>query len=350
LAAEPFAEAGAEYIEQLLRAALQAPAAAGDPASGRIVARLMLLLLARGEGDRLERYLACRPGRASVFDVSVDGIDGPLAVGTRDLSASDAVRSAARLASEHGRSHVVAREGGEQRTVLTIEGTTISYLFPPGGADVVAGGSGVEHRGAAPPTPYAPLPSSLQWSAMSTKLEALPTTDQLVAALRKLLAAVTIQIDATAIEDVVLSALEQVSGLAEGARPSVAADGGEITAQLERLSRGVDELMSRIPTAADIADLVARRPATEASAPPWGGSQLDDAREAVNGHDAGPGEAPTGVIRPRPSGRHPLDAAAEDALAAENRPGPAAPEAEGARARRTTASGRVVVGGPTGRP
>jgi len=269
-------------------------------------------------------------------------------VGTSDLNAPDAVRAAARLASERGRSQVVAREGGEQRTVLTIEGTSVSYLFPPAGADVVAGNWGAEHRGAA--TPYAPVPSAMQWSAMSTKLAALPTTDQLVAALRKLLAAVTIQIDATAIEDVVLSALEQVSGLTEGARPSVAADDGEITAQLDRLSRGVDELMSRIHTAADIADRLARRPASEANAPLWGGSELGDAREALNGHDAGPAEAPTGVIRSRPSGRHPLDAAAEDALAAENRSGPAAPEAEGARARRTTASARVVVGGPTDRP
>jgi len=33
---EPFATAGADYLEQLLRAAIHAPAAADDPASGRV--------------------------------------------------------------------------------------------------------------------------------------------------------------------------------------------------------------------------------------------------------------------------------------------------------------------------
>ncbi|MCA1691327.1 MAG: hypothetical protein ABR540_21380 [Acidimicrobiales bacterium] len=234
---EAFATAGADYLEQLLRAAIQLPAAAADPASGQVVARLMVALVARGEDERLERYLSCSPGRRSVYEVTCyDGSDRPASWVT-DLAAGRAISAAARFAAARPDRTVtiVARDDtGHERCVLVAKGPTAIYQFPEMGA-VDDGGPG---QAEGPTSTSRPDPSDAHWLALAERLESLPTTDEvvtalrdllgrmtmdlrgrlgslptteeLISALRDLLGGMTIELDATAIEDVFHAALDDL--------------------------------------------------------------------------------------------------------------------------------------------
>jgi len=240
--AEPFAVAGADYLEDLLRAAIQAPAAAADPSSGRVVARLMVALGARREDERLGAYLSCRPGRPSVYEVtSYDEANRP-ASRISDLAAGPAIRAAVGFAAARPDCAVVvaARDvSGYERCVLVARGLIATYHFPE-----VAEPSPPAQE--AEPSPLDEVSSSHprgpgeaeQWAALTTRLEALPTaeevgdelraamagmttdlrerlsalstTEEVVTAIRDLLAGMTIELDATAIEDVIHTALDEL--------------------------------------------------------------------------------------------------------------------------------------------
>ena len=268
---EPFAIAGADYLEQLLRAAIDVPAAAGDPASGRVVARLMVALGARGEDERLEPYLSCSPGRRSVYEVTCyDEADRPTSRVT-DRTAGQAIRAAARFAADRPdrRVEVVARdETGRERCVLVASRGTATYQFPEAGAvDGGAPAPTVEPASTRPDPrvadprvadprvadprvadPRVADPRVAQWAAITDRLESLPTTDdvvtalrdvgvmatdvrerlgslpttdELIAALRDLLGGMTIELDATAVEDVIHAALDEVPRVPTAPTPTV---------------------------------------------------------------------------------------------------------------------------------
>jgi len=130
---EPFSAAGAEYLEQLLGAAIRAPAAGHDPASGRVVAKLIVALVAKGEDARLEPYLSCSPGRRAVFEVTCYDEDERPASWITDLGAGQAIRAAAKFATARpdGTITVVARDdSGAHRRVLVARGPVATYQFP----------------------------------------------------------------------------------------------------------------------------------------------------------------------------------------------------------------------------
>lgn len=244
---EPFANAGADYLEQLLRAAMHVPAAAADPASGRVVARLMVALGAKREDERLEMYLSCSPGRRSVYEVTCyDEADRP-ASRVRDLPAGQAVRAATGLAAarpDHTVAVVARDDSGGERCVLMARGRVATYRFPAPGAPDTGGGRPPESVASTP----APLAEHPQWEAISERLASLPTTedlmtavrdlvggmavdlrdrlgalpktDEFVGAVRDLLGGMTIELDATAIEDVIVAALDELPQAVAAAIPS----------------------------------------------------------------------------------------------------------------------------------
>lgn len=235
--AESFATAGGDYLEQLLRAAIDVPAAPADPAGGRVVARLMVTLGAMREDERLEPYLSCSPGRRSVYEVTCYDEPGRPATRVTDLMAGQAVRAATGFAAArpHSRIEVVARDdAGRERCVLVARGPQATYLFPEPGV--------VDHGDSVPaqvPVPVGrPDPMEAQWAALTQRLESLPTTEEVVAglrdgltgittdlrerlgslstteeligALRDLLGGMTVELDAAAIEDAVHAALDEL--------------------------------------------------------------------------------------------------------------------------------------------
>jgi len=266
--AEPFAVAGADYLEQMLRAAMHVPAAAADPSGGRVVAKLMVALATKREDERLEAYLSCSPGRRSVYDVTCyDEADHP-ASQVSDLRAGQAVRAAIGFSAARPECTivVVARDDtGGERCVLVVRGPVATYQFPEVSVDngepapssspapaiptIPPPTPTVEKAEPRPPAPApAPAPAAIsplppdpkeaeQWLALTERLDSLPTTDQVVAALgnalagmttdlervsslptsdevvtalRDLLAGMTIELDATAIEDVIHAALDEM--------------------------------------------------------------------------------------------------------------------------------------------
>ncbi len=157
---EPLANAGVDYLEQLLRAAINVPAAAADPASGRVVARLMVALGAKGGDERLEPYLSCSPGRRSVYEVTCYETTDRPASRVTDLAAGRAIRAAARFASARPDRTVaiVARDDtGDERCVLVAKGGTATYQFPPlPAADATPAAPAAPAAPVAPVAPVAP--------------------------------------------------------------------------------------------------------------------------------------------------------------------------------------------------
>ncbi|MGI9022672.1 MAG: hypothetical protein ACR2HV_05480 [Acidimicrobiales bacterium] len=267
---EFLAAAGGDYLEQLLRAAVGVPAAAADPAGGRVAARLVIALGAKGEDDRLETHLACTPGRASFYEVTCYDRANRPASRVSDLGAGQAIRAAVALARARSEStvRVVARDDlGGERCVLVARGWDASYQFPTVGAAAPtrpaqeartsppaqeAGTSPPAHEAATSPQAQesraraiedvppvrVPDPREAQWVAFAERLESLPTTDEVVTtlreviggmtkdleerfgavpttaevvgALRDLLGGMTLELDATAIEDLFHAALDDL--------------------------------------------------------------------------------------------------------------------------------------------
>lgn len=208
---DPFAVAGADYLEQLLRAAIRAPAAAADPAGGRVVASLMVALVAKGEDERIEPYLSCSPGRRSVYEVTCyDGRPASLVTG---LAAGQAIRAAARFAAARTDctvTVVACDDTGHERCVLVGRGPAATYQFPDAGA-VDGPAPGPAEGGA---SAWRPDPRDAQWVALIERIESLPTTDDVVTSLRDLLRGMTIEIDATAIEDAIHAAMDELPHVA----------------------------------------------------------------------------------------------------------------------------------------
>ncbi len=283
---DPFAAAGADYLEQVLQAAMQAPAAAGNPASGGIVARLMVALVSTGEDARLDPYLAFEPGSPSVCEVRwSDGLD--MAPAARvNLRAAEALRTAAGVgASDQCTAQVYASDGaGRERCVFLTRGSTATYFFPDSRASL-APGRYPSHLG-----PSATLGATDQLLLLTELVGTLPTRAEMVGALRELLTGMTVEVDATAIEDVIFDAVEQVSrsgavgslGTAGGTRPAAPPLSARtpqpqaieelarlIVAQLVREQRmpQAEELAVAmaplIPTPAQIAELVVARMAND---------------------------------------------------------------------------------------
>ncbi|MDQ6949781.1 MAG: hypothetical protein M3256_26920 [Actinomycetota bacterium] len=283
---DPFAAAGADYLEQVLQAAMQAPAAAGNPASGEIVARLMVALVSTGEDARLDPYLAFEPGRSSVCEVRwSDGPDKPPAAKV-NLRAAEALRIAAGVgASDQCTAQVYASDGaGRERCVFLTRGSMATYLFPDSGASLTP----VRHPSHLGPSTT--LSATDQLLLLTEMVGTLPTRAEVVGALRELLTGMTVEVDATAIEDVIFDAVEQVSR--SGAVGSLETAGGKRPAapplsartpqpqtieQLARLivAQLVEEqrmpqaeevaqaMAPLIPTPAQIAELVVARMANE---------------------------------------------------------------------------------------
>ncbi len=268
---EPFAVAGADYVEQLLRVALHTPVAATDPSAGQVVGRLMVALGSKGEDERLAPYLSGRSGRHSRFDVTCyDNADRPAARVT-DLGAGQATRALVGFSAAHPNCAVVVSErddSGDERCVLVARGPVATYQFPDGSVPTLPPQEEVatlppqeevatlppQEEVASPlpqrsePSPPAPEPlptpsppdprEAEQWAALSERLESLPTadevvtalgeslagmttelrerlsalstTDEITVALRDLLAGMTVELDATVIEDVIHAALDEM--------------------------------------------------------------------------------------------------------------------------------------------
>jgi len=224
--AEPFVAAGADYLEQLLRAAILAPTASTDPSSGRVVARLMVALGAKREDERLEPYLSCWPGRPSVYEVTSYDDAGRPASRVSDLAAGQAIRAAIGFAAARPDCSAVvdARDpSGYERCVLEARGPHATYHFadvappsppaqearfsPP--AQEATSSPPAQEATSSPPAqeaesarPYAgPVKAAPvdprddeQWSALATRLDALPTTDEVVDALHAAITGMTTEL------------------------------------------------------------------------------------------------------------------------------------------------------------
>ncbi len=239
--AEPFVAAGADYLEQLLRAAILAPTASADPSSGRVVARLLVALGAKGEDERLESYLSCWPGRPSVYEVTSYDRAHHRASRISDLTAGQAVRAATGFAAARPDHSVVvnARDyTGYERCVLVARGPVASYRFadvaepsppaqearqnppaqeaqPSPPAQAAQPSPPAQEARPSPPAqeaqpspparepepirPRAGPPNAVpmdprddkQWEALATRLDALPTTDEVVEALHAAMTGMT---------------------------------------------------------------------------------------------------------------------------------------------------------------
>ena len=187
---EPLADAGVDYLEELLRAAMHTPAAQTDPTSGRVVARLMVALAARREDARLEPYLSCSRGRRSVHEVTCHDDAGRPVSRVSELAAGQAVRAATGFAAARPDRTVavVARDdAGRERQVLVVRGTTATYQFAEGTVD----DDGPLIREPASPAGV-PGPAPEQWLAIAERLASLPTTDEVVNALHDRIGRMTV--------------------------------------------------------------------------------------------------------------------------------------------------------------
>lgn len=272
---EPFAVAGADYLEQLLRVALHTPVAATDPSAGQVVARLMVALGAKGEDERLAPYLSGWSGRHSRFDVTrYDDADRPAARVT-DLGAGQATRALVGFSAAHPNCAVVVSardDSGDERCVLVARGAVATYQFPDGSVPSLPPQEAVarplpQRSEPSPPAPEPepePAPSppdprgAEQWAALAERLASLPTadevvtalgeslagmttdlrerlsslstTDEITVALRDLLAGMTIELDATVIEDVIHAALDEMPHAATPAGAGVSDVAGQAPA------------------------------------------------------------------------------------------------------------------------
>ena len=222
---ESFADAGPDYLEQLLDTAIRAPAAAGDPASGRIAAGLLVALAAKGEDGRVEPYLSWGPGRGTTYEVRCfDQAERP-AGSDRYATGGEAIRATGTCAARPGHTaRVVAiADDGEERWMRAVRETAAIYRVP--------------EPAERPDSPVA--------------------TSEVVGALRQLLAEMTVHVDASAIEQVVRDAMAGPGHdpAAANGRPA-SADGATVEALVRAV---VARLGGMIPTADDIADKVTRQ-------------------------------------------------------------------------------------------
>ncbi len=128
--------AGAAYLEQLLRAAVFSEAAQNDPEAGRIVAGLMVALVEKGAGDRVEPYLCPSVDGTPSYEVKCFDIENRPISRVEHLDASQAIRAAVGLAATRpdATAAVMAWDGsGHQRSVLLANGSGIRFHFPDGG-------------------------------------------------------------------------------------------------------------------------------------------------------------------------------------------------------------------------
>lgn len=253
---EPLASAGADYLEQLLHAAIHVPAAAGDPASARIAGSLLASLAARHEDARLEPFFSWA-GRPTSYEVRTYDEANRIVSRNQYPCAAEAIRAAGEWGNtgDHTAELVARGHDGEERSVYLVRERAPIYRLPESatvGADLA-----VDH----PQTPaQGPGPG--------------PTGTEVVETLREMLTGMTVHVDATAIEEAVREAVDDMARA--------------VAVQVANL----------IPSAADIAERVMR---TTGLGPTTG--------------VAGPGARPVGSAPPPPY--EPLDPAAQDALAAE---------------------------------
>ncbi len=222
---EPFGDAGPDYLEQLLAAAVRPPVATDDPAGGRIAAALLVALAARNADERVEPYLAWGPDRPTVYEVRCYDQSERLVSSDRHDSAGAAIRATGVVAADPANTaRVVAiAEDGEERWMMAVRASAAVLRLPD--------------PGEIPATP--------------------PVATELVEALRHLLAGMTVQVDATAIDGIVRRALGDLAPA-----PAIANGNGAVTdpGTLDPLvQRVVTQLATMIPTADDIADTVTRR-------------------------------------------------------------------------------------------
>lgn len=329
----------------------------------------MVALGVKREDERLEAYLSCSPGRHSVYDVTCyDEADRP-ASQVSDLGAGQAVRAAIGFSAARPECTivVVARDDtGGERCVLLVRGPVATYQFPEMSVDEHEPASPtspaptvpttpptptVEEAGPRPPAPApaatSPLPpdprEAEQWLALTERLESLPTTDQVVAALRDalagmttdlerlsslptsdevvtalrdLLAGMTIELDATAIEDVIHAALDEMP---HGAAPLAS----PVPAPIEAEAPAVDEVT--MPSTAPIERPAPPPPHTPARTPapvartatinatPVAEQIAERPPESVVPTDRR-GSGRTTVASPRVNKRPPSDRAVDDPL------------------------------------
>ena len=246
--ADPYADVGPDYLEQLLDAAIRAPAAATDPAGGRITAGLLVALAALQEDERVESYLSWGPGRPTVYEVRCYDQAEAVVGQSRHARAGEAIRATGVCAARPGHTaRVVAiADDGEERWMMAVREAAAIYRVPA-----------PEER------PETPLSAA----------EVFP-------ALRQLLADMTVHVDATAIEQVVREAMG-------GAGHSPAAGGDDMATDPEKLNRlvraVVSELADLIPSADDIAAKVTRQMAARPGGPVTATPGRDNQRPAPTG-------------------------------------------------------------------
>ncbi len=140
---EPFAVAGADYLEQLLRP----PQRPLNPSAGQVVARLMVALGAKGEGERLAPYLSGWSSPHSRFDVTrYDDADRPAASVT-DLGAGQATRALVGFSAAHPNCAVVVNardDSGDERCVLVGRGCRHVSILRRVSSEPAASGGGDE--------------------------------------------------------------------------------------------------------------------------------------------------------------------------------------------------------------
>ena len=230
---ESFADAGRDYLAQLLDAAVRAPAAASEPASGRIAADLLVALASKGEDDRVEPYLSWGPGRQTVYEVRCYDEAEQLVGRQRYAGAGEAIRATGGCCARAGyTARVVAiADDDEERWMMAVRESAAIYRIPD-------------------PT---------------QKPDPQPESSAVVAELRQLLAGMTVHVDATEIEQVVHRAM------AGSSQAQVVGDARTGTADADTIEELVREVVSQIrsllPSAEDIAEKVTRQISAGAPAP-----------------------------------------------------------------------------------
>jgi hypothetical protein len=129
---ELFDDIGADYLEQLLQAAIHGKVAQRDPAGGQIVGSIMLALVSQGAGDRVDRYLRRTRDRPSVYELTCFNHEYRPVSRVDDLVAADAVCLAAKMAAARPTAVValVTRDDtGREHCVLLAKGSILTFQF-----------------------------------------------------------------------------------------------------------------------------------------------------------------------------------------------------------------------------
>lgn len=267
----PLIGAGPDYLEQLLQAAINVPAAPGDPASARIAGSLLVALAERQDDARVEPYLAWAQGQPMSYEVRRYDHESRIESSDEYSVAGDAVRATqASAAHRDGTVQLIARpDGARERSMLMMRGNVAIYRMPD--------------RGAVEPGPSRNLVE---------RTESPPTAHEIVGLLRDVMSGVTVQVDVTAIQEVVRDAVE------EARRESVATtDDGVVTNReaVDEMARAIArQLVSMLPAeAATTHGRLATRPATPLD------PAAEDALAGVQEGRAAAGEPPP-VPRGRP--------------------------------------------------